>query len=98
MLEASATGRPVITTRVPGCQETFDEGVTGFGCEAKSADSLKEAMLQFLSLTNDCREKMGMAAREKMVQEYDRTIIVEAYKAEIEKVSAENQEVRNCNQ
>ena len=29
MLEAASTGRPIITTRIPGCQETFDEGVTG---------------------------------------------------------------------
>ena len=86
MLEASATGRPVITTLVPGCQETFDEGITGFGCEAREADSLKDAMLHFLSLSQSEREKMGNAAHEKMVREFDRKIVVEAYMEEIDTI------------
>lgn len=84
MLEASATGRPVITTRVPGCQETFDEGITGFGCEAGNAESLIEAMKKFLSLTQDQRKSMGLAARTKMEKEYDRNIVLNAYKEEIQ--------------
>ena len=83
LLEASATGRPVITTRVPGCQETFEEGVTGFGCEAKSAESLIEAMRKFINLPHEEKERMGLAARIKMEKEYDRSIVVEAYNEEI---------------
>ena len=83
MLEASSTGRPVITTRVPGCQETFDEGVTGFGCEVRDTESLKQAMMRFLSLSQEKRKEMGLAARVKMEREYDRTIVLEAYKEEI---------------
>ena len=86
MLEASSTGRPVITTRVPGCQETFDEGITGFGCEVKSTESLIEAMRKFLSTTQDRRRKMGLAARTKMVMEYDRNIVLKAYQEEIEEI------------
>ena len=85
MLEASSTGRPVITTRVPGCKETFDEGLTGFGCEAKSVDSLVNAMRKFLSLPQNDRESMGKAARIKMEREYDRNIVLAAYMEEIKK-------------
>ena len=84
MLEASSTGRPVITSRVPGCQETFDEGVTGFGCDVKSTESLVEAMRKFLSLSQEQRREMGFAARTKMKMEYDRNIVLEAYQEEIE--------------
>ena len=35
LMEASATGRPVIATNISGCREIFEEGVTGFGCEVK---------------------------------------------------------------
>lgn len=87
MLEASSTGRPVITTRVPGCKETFDEGITGFGCEVKSAESLIEAMRKFLSISQDERRKMGLAARSKMETEFDRKIVLNAYSEEIESVS-----------
>ena len=86
MLEASSTGRPVITTRVPGCKETFDEGITGFGCDAKDSSSLYEAMIRFLSISNEDRKKMGLAARAKMEKEYDRSIVIKAYLEEIEEV------------
>lgn len=84
MLEASSTGRPVITTRVPGCQETFDEGITGFGCEARNTGSLAEAMRKFLFITQDRRREMGLAARTKMEMEYDRNFVLKAYQEEIE--------------
>ena len=70
LLEASSTGRPVIATRVPGCQETFEEGITGYGCEAKNSESLIAAMKRFLATPQDEREKMGFAARKKMEREY----------------------------
>ena len=83
LLEASATGRPVIATNVPGCRETFDEGVTGLGCEPKSAEDLADAIEKFLALDRSDRERMGAAAREKMVREFDRNIVIEAYMEEI---------------
>ena len=87
MLEASSTGRPVITTRVPGCQETFDEGKTGFGCDVKSTESLADAMRKFLSTTQDRRREMGLAARTKMEMEYDRNIVLKAYQEEIREIA-----------
>ncbi len=87
LLEASATGRPVITTRVPGCIETFDEGVTGFGCEAHSVESLVDAIIRFLSISDEDRKKMGLAARAKMEKEYDRKLVIAAYEQEIRSIA-----------
>lgn len=86
MLEAASTGRPVITCRIPGCQETFDEGLTGFGCEARNVDSLKEAMDIMINTSWDIRKKMGLSGREKVKKEFDRRIIISAYMDEINKV------------
>ena len=83
LLEASSTGRPVITTRVPGCQEVFDEGITGFGCDVRSAESLAAAMKLFIKLPQEKCIAIGKAAREKMKREYDRNIVIDAYKKEI---------------
>ncbi len=83
MLEASASGRPVITTTVPGCKETFEEGVTGFGCEAMNVDSLVAAIKKFMELSDWQREEMGRRGREKMIKEFDRNIVVNAYISEI---------------
>lgn len=84
MLEGSATGRPVITTNIPGCMETFDEGVTGFGCEPKNTNSLIKAMKKFLALSLSDMEKMGKRARVKMEKQFDRNIVIEAYSQEID--------------
>lgn len=92
LLEASSTGRPVIATRVPGCRETFEEGITGFGCEPRSTSSLAEAMRKFLALSHEQREAMGRAAREKMEREFDRKIVVDAYLEEIEKTVSKSSE------
>lgn len=83
LLEGAATARPVIATRIPGCMETFEEGITGFGCEAKDAGSLAEAMRRFLKLTKAERAQMGRAGREKVARDYDRKIVIDAYLEEM---------------
>ncbi len=86
MLEASSTGRPVITTRVPGCMETFEEGKTGLGCEAKDVESLVEAMEKFIALSYDEKCRMGLLGRKKMELEFDRRLVTDVYIKEIENV------------
>jgi glycosyltransferase involved in cell wall biosynthesis len=49
VLEAMATGRPIITTDAPGCRETVKDGENGFLVPPGSADHLANAMLRFLS-------------------------------------------------
>ena len=83
MLEAASTGRPVITSRVPGCMETFDEGVTGLGCEPGDRDSLKEVLKKFLSLDNDQKVRMGLNGRKKMEKEFDRDMVIQSYLMQI---------------
>ncbi len=83
LLESAACARPVIASNIPGCRETFDEGVTGFGCEAKSTRSLVEAIEKFLVLTHEQKERMGKEGRVKVEKCFDRQIVVEAYIKEI---------------
>ena len=85
-LESAANGRPVITTTVPGCQETVDDGITGILCDAKSADSLVSAIEKFLELPYKEKIDMGLEARKKVEREFDRQIIVSAYLEAVESV------------
>lgn len=78
-LESAANGRPVITTDVPGCKETVDDGVTGFLVQPRSADDLIEKVEQFILLSNEERKEMGLAARRKVEKEFDRNIVIQAY-------------------
>lgn len=86
LLEAAACGRPVLATNVPGCKETFDEGVSGFGFEPRSGDALVAAVEKILSLSRDEREQMGKCGRRKVEQEFSRQIVVDRYLAEIERL------------
>lgn len=78
-LESAATGRPVITTNVPGCRETVDDGLTGFMIAPKSTRSLVEAIEKFIHLPYDQKIQMGIAGRKKVEAEFNRQIVVEAY-------------------
>jgi glycosyltransferase involved in cell wall biosynthesis len=83
LLESASSGRPVLATQVPGCKETFDENLSGFGFEVKSVDSLVETINKFINLPYGQKKAMGIAGREKMENEYDRKIVINAYIDEI---------------
>lgn len=89
LMEASATGRPVIATNISGCKEIFEEGVTGFGCEPKSSESLIAALKKFLALSMEERACMGQKARLKMEREFDRKIVAQHYYEEIKDILTE---------
>lgn len=86
LLESAAAGRPVLASNVPGCRETFDEGVSGIGFAPKDADDLVRAIEEFIALPHGQKAAMGRAGREKMEREFDRGIVVDAYMREIRKV------------
>ena len=48
MQEAMAIGRPVITTDVPGCNETIEDGVTGFLIPKWDVAALVNKMIYFI--------------------------------------------------
>jgi galacturonosyltransferase len=87
LLEAAACGRPLITTDVSGCREAVDDGVNGFICKPKSADSLYNCMKRFLGLSQEQRIEMGLASRKKVKKEFNRDIVVNLMITEIERLT-----------
>lgn len=85
LLESCASGRPIITTDRAGCREIVEDGINGFVCRQQDAQDLILQIEKFLALTCAERERMGRAAREKVVREFDRNIVVEKYMAELKK-------------
>lgn len=90
LLEAAATGRPVIASDVPGCKETFIEGETGISIKSKDISSLIKGIERFLSLENLDREKMGIKARKHVEKNFNRKFVIKKYINELE--SIENEE------
>lgn len=86
LLEAAAAGRPVLASKIPGCQEAFDEGITGFGFKPQNTISLRETILKFIQIPYQRKKEMGLAARKKMEREFDRKVVIEAYLDEIQRI------------
>lgn len=83
LLEASASGRPVITTNRSGCKEIVEDEITGFIAEIKNSKQLIKKVERFLNMSNNQKKEMGLAARKKVEREFDRNIVVDKYLKEI---------------
>lgn len=89
LLEAAATGRMVIASDIPGCRETFRDGVTGIAIQPKSAAALREAVNKVIQMTACQREEMGQAGRKWVEQHFDREKVVDCYMEKIKKFAEE---------
>ncbi|MFA9238575.1 MAG: glycosyltransferase family 4 protein [Candidatus Paceibacteria bacterium] len=78
LIEAAACGRAIITTNMPGCQDTIIENKTGLFCEVKNSKSLAE-QIEKLILNNELRNDMGKAGRELAEKEFDINKVVDKH-------------------
>jgi len=76
VLEASAMELPVIATRVMGCRESVEEGVTGLLVPRSDVKALKDGLERLL---NDAalREELGKKGRQRVEREFRQEIIWE---------------------
>lgn len=75
ILEALATGLPVVTTWVGGIPETIKSGKNGFLVEPFNKQQLSDKILYLLEHPAEAAE-MGALARKTIVDEYDWKIVV----------------------
>lgn len=76
LLEAAASGRPLITSDIPGCREAVEDGNSGYLCPAKDANALYGAMQRFVEMPENCRGELGRRGRERMEQRFSKTAVV----------------------
>ena len=86
LLESASSGRFLITTDNPGCQETVEDDKTGFIYHGEDVDALVDAIKRFLALSNEIRKKMGEAGRQRVKDNFSREIVVKAYKSKIKEL------------
>lgn len=100
LLEAAASGRPVIATCIPGCKEAFDEGISGIGFRPKDYREIVRAVQAFIELSHDEKICMGIAGRKKMEKQFNRDIVVDEYISELNKLkvrsAANNSSKEEC--
>jgi len=79
LLEAASMEKPIITTNTTGCKETVEDEVTGFLCKVKDAEDLADKMEKMYLLSEEDRKTMGRKGRQKIIKEFDKQIVINAY-------------------
>lgn len=83
LLESASSGRFLITTDNPGCQETLEHEKTGYIYQGGNIDALVSSIERFLAMPNEVRQQMGMAGRERVKKLFSREIVIQTYKEKI---------------
>lgn len=88
LMEASSMAKPIITTDVVGCRQVVNDGETGLLCQVRDSSDLAIKMEEMLNMTKIDRECMGKLGREKMLKEFDESIVIDKYIKTINKILA----------
>ena len=69
LLEASACGKPIVTTDAPGCRDVVLDKITGFLVPVQDHKILAERLVQLIH-DPQLREEMGQKGRERIQAEF----------------------------
>ena len=71
LLEAAASGLPLVATDVGGVREIVRDGINGFLCPPGQSDALADVMKRVMALPPEKRAAMGEASRELVRRTFD---------------------------
>ncbi|MFN5848097.1 MAG: glycosyltransferase, partial [Chitinophagales bacterium] len=83
LMQGASMAKPLIATDVTGCRNLVEDGITGYLCEVRNPSSLAEKMINLYNLSTEKRQEMGLKGREKMIEEYQKRIVLDAYEGEV---------------
>lgn len=86
ILEAMATGLPIVATRVGGTPELVEEGENGLMWTPGDADSLVEILAEYVGDPNR-RQREGLMARSRVERRFSWPVAAAAYQAIYEKLT-----------
>jgi glycosyltransferase involved in cell wall biosynthesis len=86
LLEAMASGLPVIASQIAGNEELVVPGETGILVPPDDPDALREA-LRWLLVDESARERMGLAARRRVEADFRWDTTVDGYLAILERAA-----------
>lgn len=76
LLEAAATGRPIITSDIPGCREAVNENVSGILVSPQNKEKLYNALKSFSEKSFEERKQMGKNGRLLVEEKFDKLYVV----------------------
>ena len=83
LLEAAASGRPVVAADRAGCRETVEDGKTGYLVPVNDEVAVLNAVEMFLKLSAEERKLMGLRGRAKVEREFDRKMVAQIFADEV---------------
>lgn len=86
LLESASMAKPIITTNNIGCKDVVDHNINGYLCEIKNSKDLEVQIEKMINLSEEERVNMGKKGREKIINQFDETIVIEKYLKEINKI------------
>jgi glycosyltransferase involved in cell wall biosynthesis len=86
LLEASSMEKPCITCDTTGCREIVEDGITGYLCKVKNEEDLAAKMKKMFDLPEETRLVMGKKGRQKVIREFDKQIVIDAYSKAIQSI------------
>jgi glycosyltransferase involved in cell wall biosynthesis len=81
VLEAMASGLPVVATAVGGIPQTIDHGVNGFLVPEVSANAFRVQLQRVLKMPHEQLAQVGRAARQHILASYSTQAMATAYEA-----------------
>lgn len=78
LLEAAATGLPSVASRIYGITDAVVDNVTGLLVPVRDAEALAAALTRLLNDSTLC-EQLGVAARERAINEFSQEVVINAW-------------------
>lgn len=79
LMEGCALGKPIIASDIPGCRETVREGENGYLVPPKDVNALADAMLRYLSLSDEEKKSMSINSRRLAEERFDIKYVKSCY-------------------
>ena len=90
LIEAAACGLPLVAADVPGCRKVIDDGMDGLLIPVRDAKALAAAIGR-LGDDRELANRLGQAAREKVLGHFDEQIVIRETIAVYDELSSATQ-------
>jgi len=90
LIEASAIGRPIVTTNSVGCKDVVEDGVNGYLIPIKDSEVLADRLKRLID-NKDLRIAMGKKSREFAERDFDVENVVDTHLKIYAKVNSSNE-------
>ena len=88
LLENAASGRLIITTDNPGCQETVNDSISGFIYHGGDVDALVQKIEAVINeMSNNERKQMGLEGRKYVELNFNRQSVIRQYLKVVKRIS-----------